>query len=50
MVKINNHVLSNYGEPFIVAEAGINHNGELKLAFEMIEVANKSGVNAINFH
>ena len=49
MVKINNHVLSNYGEPFIVAEAGINHNGELKLAFEMIEVANKSGVNAIKF-
>jgi len=49
MVKINNHVLSNYGEPFIVAEAGINHNGELKLAFDMIEVANKSGVNAIKF-
>ena len=49
MVKINNHVLSNYGEPFIVAEAGINHNGELELAFEMIEVANESGANVIKF-
>ena len=49
MVRINNYVLSNYGEPFIVAEAGINHNGKLKLAFDMIEVAKKSGVNAIKF-
>ena len=49
LVKINNIVLSNYGDPFIVAEAGINHNGELKLAFDMIEAANKSGVHAIKF-
>jgi sialic acid synthase SpsE len=49
MVKINNHVLSNYGDPFIVAEAGINHNGDLQLAFDMIEVAKKSGANAIKF-
>ena len=49
MIKIKNHLLSNYGQPFIVAEAGINHNGELDLAFKMIEVAKKSGVNAIKF-
>lgn len=49
MVRINNHILRNYGEPFIVAEAGINHNGELKMAFDMIEIAKKSGVNAIKF-
>ena len=49
MIKIKNHLLSNYGQPFIVAEAGINHNGELDLALKMIEVAKKSGVNAIKF-
>jgi N,N'-diacetyllegionaminate synthase len=49
MVKINNHLLRNYGEPFIVAEAGINHNGELQVAFDMIEVAKASGVDAIKF-
>jgi sialic acid synthase SpsE len=41
--------LKNYGKPFIVAEAGINHNGELKKAFEMIEVAKRSGVDAVKF-
>ena len=49
MVTINNHVLRNFGEPFIVAEAGINHNGDLRLAFDMIEAAKDSGANAIKF-
>jgi sialic acid synthase SpsE len=49
MVEINNQKLRNYGKPFIVAEAGINHNGELVKAFEMIDVAKKSGVNAVKF-
>ena len=49
MIEINNQKLKNYGEPFIVAEAGINHNGELIKAFEMIEVAKQSGVDAVKF-
>lgn len=35
--------------PFIIAEAGINHNGELDKAFAMVEVAKKAGVDAIKF-
>lgn len=34
---------------FIIAEAGINHNGCLKTAFEMIEVAASCNVDAIKF-
>ena len=49
MVEINNQKLKNYGKPFIVAETGINHNGELIKAFEMIEVAKQSGVDAVKF-
>jgi len=49
MIIINNKQLANYGNPFIVAEAGINHNGELNKAFEMIEVAKQSGVDAVKF-
>jgi len=49
MVKINNRQLSNYGKPFIVAEAGINHNGDLKKAFKMIKAAKKSGADAVKF-
>ena len=36
-------------EPFIVAEAGINHNGEIKKALEMVQVAKAAGAHAIKF-
>ena len=49
MIEINNYELKNYGKPFIVAEVGINHNGELSKAFKMIEVAKHSGVDAVKF-
>ena len=49
MIEINNQELKNYAKPFIVAEAGINHNGELTKALEMIEVAKQSGVDAVKF-
>lgn len=35
--------------PFIIAEAGINHNGQLETAFEMIGAAKASGVDCIKF-
>lgn len=34
---------------FIIAEIGINHNGDLALAKKMIETAKKSGVDAVKF-
>ena len=49
MIKINKQELKNYGKPFVVAEAGINHNGELSKAFEMIEAAKQSGADAVKF-
>ncbi len=48
-IKINNFLVGQGCKPFIIAEAGINHNGELKKAFEMIETAKKTGLNAIKF-
>ena len=35
--------------PFIVAEIGINHNGNLELAKKMIKMAKEIGVNAVKF-
>ena len=36
-------------KPYIIAEAGVNHNGSLKVALEMISVAKESGADAIKF-
>ena len=34
---------------FIIAEAGINHNGELKTALKLVDAAKNSGADAIKF-
>lgn len=34
---------------YIIAEAGINHNGSLKLAKELVDVAAESGADAVKF-
>lgn len=38
------------GQPvFIVAEAGVNHDGELETAFELIDAAAEAGADAVKF-
>ena len=38
------------GKPcYIIAEIGINHNGKISLAKKLIDVATKSGANAVKF-
>ena len=37
------------GKCYIIAEAGVNHNGNIQLAKRMIDVATKAGVDAIKF-
>jgi len=34
---------------FIIAEAGVNHNGNIKIAKELIDAASQSGADAIKF-
>src|SRR5215472_19381950 len=39
-----------WGEPvFIVAEAGVNHNGDLRIAEEMVDAAAEAGADAVKF-
>ena len=38
------------GQPcFIIAEAGVNHNGSLELARQLVEVAARAGADAVKF-
>jgi len=34
---------------YIIAEVGVNHNGDINLALEMIKVAKKAGADAVKF-
>ena len=48
-IRIENHRVG-YGKPvFIIAEAGVNHNGRLDYALQLIDVAADAGANAIKF-
>lgn len=48
-VKIGNSIIGD-GQPcYIVAEIGINHNGDMEIAKRLIHVAKNAGVNAVKF-
>jgi N-acetylneuraminate synthase/N,N'-diacetyllegionaminate synthase len=47
--KIKNKIIKNFNNPFIIAEAGVNHNGNIKIAKKLIDVASKAGADAIKF-
>ena len=34
---------------FIIAEAGVNHNGNIKFAYQLIDAAKKAGADAVKF-
>ena len=39
----------NMSRIYIIAEAGVNHNGSLEIAKKMVDVAREAGANAIKF-
>lgn len=49
MINIGNCSIGPDEPVFIIAEAGVNHNGNLDLAKKLIEEAAKAGANAIKF-
>lgn len=52
MAKIifkNNTEIRDYGKPYIIAELGANHNGDMELAKKMIDVAKKVGCSCVKF-
>ena len=41
--------LNNSNDPYFISEIGINHNGILSLALQMIKESKKAGFNAVKF-
>lgn len=48
-IKIDNKLISDTERTFIIAEAGVNHNGNIELAKEMVDVASEAGADAVKF-
>ena len=49
MISIGKKSLGNGFPCFIIAEAGVNHNGDLELAKRLIDAAYNSGADAVKF-
>ncbi|MDD5145722.1 MAG: N-acetylneuraminate synthase family protein [Candidatus Pacebacteria bacterium] len=48
-IKIGKNLIGKNEPCFIIAEAGVNHNGDLKLAKKLIDKAREAGVDAVKF-
>lgn len=41
--------IKNYGQPYVIAEIGANHNGDMELAKKMIDKAKECGADCVKF-
>jgi N-acetylneuraminate synthase/N,N'-diacetyllegionaminate synthase len=48
-IILPNHIIGENHPVFVIAEAGVNHNGDLALARKLIDVAAEAGVDAVKF-
>jgi len=48
-IKIENKLIGKNQPCFIIAEAGVNHNGSFELAGELVDAASNAGVDAVKF-
>jgi len=49
MIDIAGHKIGSQQPCFIIAEAGVNHNGDIQLARQLISVAKIAGADAVKF-
>lgn len=48
-INIKDREIKNYSKPYIIADIGANHNGDMDLAKKMIDSALECGVDAVKF-
>ena len=48
-ITISGKLIAKSSPAFLIAEAGVNHNGDMNLAKKLISIAAESGVDAVKF-
>jgi sialic acid synthase SpsE len=48
-ITIKGKDISNFGEPYIIAELGSNHNGDMEIAKRLIQEAKEAGADCVKF-
>ena len=48
-IRIGNRIVGEEEPCFIIAEAGVNHNGSVEMAKKLIDTAKEAGVDAVKF-
>lgn len=48
-IKIDKKIIGEDQPVFVIAEAGVNHNGRLDLALKLVDAAKKAGADAVKF-
>ena len=48
-VKIGNKTVGDGEAVFVIAEAGVNHNGSLEMAKKLVDAAKEAGADAVKF-
>ena len=49
VIRIDGITISHYSMPYIIAEIGVNHEGSLEKAYELIRLAKEGGGDAVKF-
>ena len=48
-IIIDNKSISKKSPTFVIAEAGVNHNGDMKIAKQLIDIAVDANADAVKF-
>ena len=48
-ISIDNKIIGDGKSVFIIAEIGLNHNGDIELAKQLIDVAIEAGCDVVKF-
>ena len=48
-ISVENKIIANESETFVIAEAGVNHGGDMEIAKQLIDLAVDAKADAVKF-